>query len=63
MSFLNDRPLVKFTCSSDNFEDIHIKIHYIKLDNSKIAFDLQGCEWLLIPPFWEGGWGPPCANA
>lgn len=55
MSFLNDRPLVKFTCSSDNFEDIHIKIHYIKLDNSKIAFDLQGCEWLLIPPFWEGG--------
>lgn len=63
VSFLNDKPLVKFTHSSDNFEDIHIKIHYIKLDNSKIAFDLQGCEWLLIPPSCESGRGPPCANA
>lgn len=49
MSFYNDKPLVKFTHSSDNFENINIKIPYIKLDNSQIAFDPQGCAWLVIP--------------
>lgn len=48
MSFSNNKPLGKFTHSSDNFEDIHIKIYYVKVGNSKIAIDLKGCEWLLI---------------
>lgn len=47
MSFSNNKPPGTLTASSDNFEDIHI-IYYMKLDNSKIAFDLQGCEWLFI---------------
>lgn len=51
--------MVKFTHSSGNFEDANIKIHYVKLDNSKIAFDLQGWEWLLLSPSREGGRGLP----
>ena len=39
-AFLDGKPLVKFIRSSDNFEDINVKIHPIQLDNANIIFDL-----------------------